>query len=122
MQLKTILNRVHKYQSFIYTDIKLKEEGEQLKLDITIRSRSNSRPICSGCGRKRSGYDILPVRRFDFIPFWGILVYFIYAMRRVNCPECGIKVERVPWADGKRTVTNTYAWFLANWAKELSWS
>lgn len=121
MQIKTILNRVQKYQSFIYTDIKL-IEGEQLKLDITICSRSNSRPICSGCGCKRPGYDTLPVRRFEFIPFWGILVYLVYAMRRVNCPDCGIKVERVPWADGKRTVTNSYAWFLARWAKQLSWA
>ena len=79
MQLKTLLNRVQKHQSFVYTDIKLKEEDEQLKLDITIRSRSNSRPVCSGCGRKRPGYDTLPVRRFEFIPFWGILVYFVYA-------------------------------------------
>ncbi len=121
MQLKTILNRVQKHQSFIYTDIKLKE-GEQLKLDIAIRPRSNSCPVCSDCGRKCPGYDTLPVRRFEFVPFWGILVYFIYAMRRVNCPDCGIKVERVPWADGKRTVTTTYAWFLARWAKQLSWS
>lgn len=121
MQLKTILNRVQKHQSFIYTDFQLKED-KQLKLDINIRPRSNSRPICSGCGRKRPGYDTLPVRRFEFIPFWGILVYFVYAMRRVNCPDCGIKVERVPWADGKRTVTNAYAWFLARWARQLSWS
>ena len=121
MQLRTILNRVQKHQSFIYTDIKLKE-GEQLKLDIAIRPRSNSRPICSGCGLKRPGYDTLPVRQFEFIPFWGILVNFVYAMRRVNCPDCGIKVERVPWADGKRTVTNAYAWFLSRWAKQLSWS
>ena len=121
MQLKTILNRVQKHQSFVYTDIKLKE-GEQLKLDITIGPRRNSRPVCSGCGCKRPGYDTLAVRHFEFIPFWGILVYFVYAMRRVNCPDCGIKVERVPWADGKRTATNTYAWFLARWAKQLSWS
>ena len=47
MQIKTILNRVQKYQSFIYTDFKLTED-KQLKLDITIRPRSNSRPICSG--------------------------------------------------------------------------
>ena len=59
MQLKTILNRAQKHQSFIYTDIKLKEEGEQLELDIAIRPRSNSRPICSGCGRKGSGYNTL---------------------------------------------------------------
>ena len=122
MQIKTILNRVQKYQSFVYTDIRLKQEDKQLELEIDIRSRSNSRPVCSGCGRKCPGYDTLSVRRFEFVPFWGILVYFVYAMRRVNCPNCGIKVERVPWADGKRIVTNTYAWFLARWAKQLSWA
>ena len=122
MQIKTILNRVQKHQSFIYTGIELKEKNNQLELEVAIRPRSNSRPLCSGCGSKCSGYDILPGRRFEFIPFWGILVYFIYAMRRVDCPDCGIKVERVPWAEGKRTITNTYAWFLARWARQLSWS
>ena len=71
MQIKTILNHVQKYQSFIYTDFKLKED-KQLKLDITIRPRSNSRPVCSGCGSKCPGYDTLPVRRFEFIPFWAV--------------------------------------------------
>lgn len=122
MQLKTILNRVQKHQSFVYTDMELKERDSQLELNITLRPRSNSRPVCSGCGRKCAGYDTLSERRFEFIPFWGILVYFVYAMRRVNCPVCGIKVEHVPWADGKRTVPHTYAWFLAGWAKQLSWS
>ena len=122
MQIKTILNRVQKYQSFIYTDIELKEQDNQLEMEIAIRPRGNSRPVCSQCGRKCTGYDTLPGRRFEFVPFWGILVFFVYAMRRVNCPDCGIKVERVPWSDGKRTVTNTYAWFLARWAKRLSWS
>ena len=122
MQIKTILNRVEKHQSFIYTSTKLREKGGQLELEIAIRPRSNSKAVCSGCGRKCAGYDTLGVRRFEFIPFWGILAYFVYAMRRVNCPDCGIKVEQVPWADGKRTVTNSYAWFLARWAKHLSWS
>ena len=42
-------------------------------------------------------------------------------MRRVNCPDCGIKVEAVPWAQGKHHLTTTYSWFLARWAKRLSW-
>ena len=32
-----------------------------------------------------------------------------------------MKVESVPWATGKHRVTDTYAWFLAGWAKRLSW-
>ncbi len=122
MQVKTILNRIEKHQSFVYGKEKMIENGEQLMLEVPIRPRRNSRPICSGCGQKRPGYDTLPPRRFEFIPFWGILVYFVYAMRRVNCPDCGIKVEQVPWAQGKRSITTTYGWFLARWAKRMSWS
>jgi transposase len=42
-------------------------------------------------------------------------------MRRVNCPECGVRVEVVPWATGKQTLTTPYMWFLALWARKLSW-
>lgn len=122
MQLKTILNRVYKHQCFVYTDVELKEEQNKLILEVMIRPRRNSRPVCSGCGKRRPGYDTQPPRRFEFIPFWGILVYFIYAMRRVQCSDCGVKVESVPWAEGKRTVTTAYAWFLSRWAKQLSWA
>jgi transposase len=42
-------------------------------------------------------------------------------MRRVDCRNCGVKVERVPWAEGKSPITTAYGWFLAGWAKRLSW-
>jgi len=45
----------------------------------------------------------------------GIAVYFVYAMRRVGCPDCGVTVERVPWAEGKCHSTTSYRWFLARW-------
>ena len=42
-------------------------------------------------------------------------------MRRVDCPRCQVTVEKIPWAIGKKEVTTKYEWFLANWAKRLSW-
>jgi len=123
MQLKTILNRAQKHQSFVYKNIELIDNNnKQLTLEITIEPRSNSKATCSGCGRKCPGYDKLPKRKFEFIPFWGILVFFVYRMRRVQCPNCDIKVEQVPWATGKLTITTTYAWYLAGWAKRMAWS
>jgi len=122
MQLKTILNRIEKHRSFIYGDVRLEERGGRLQLEVEIRPRANGRPTCSGCGHRRPGYDTLSARRFEFVPLWGIAVYFVYAMRRVECPTCGIVVETVPWANGKSQATTTFAWFLARWAKRLSWS
>lgn len=42
-------------------------------------------------------------------------------MRRVNCRTCGVKVEQVPWAEGKSPVTKPFALFLARWARRMSW-
>lgn len=121
MQLKTILNRIQKFKSFVYGTIRWVEDAKEPTIEAELRPRSNSRPTCAECGRKRSGYDRLPTRRFEFIPMWGIKVYFLYAPRRVDCPTCGIRVERMPWSAGKHRLTETYAWFLASWAKRLSW-
>ena len=122
MLIRTILNRVMKHKSFVFGKTRLLQTGDHQRLEIEIHSRTNSKPICSGCGQRGPGYDVMNARRFEFIPFWGILVFFIYAMRRVNCPVCGIKVEKVPWAEGKSRLTTRYAWFLSKWAKMLSWS
>ncbi|MEJ2033262.1 MAG: ISL3 family transposase [Deltaproteobacteria bacterium] len=121
MQLKSILNRVQLHRGFVYGAIHCRNLGKQMILEVEIRPRKRIRPICSGCGRFRPGYDVLRGRRFEFVPLWGIPVFFLYAMRRVSCPRCGVKVERVPWAEGKNHLTTTYAWFLARWAKRLSW-
>lgn len=121
MQLKTILNRVHPIPRFVYKAAALVERGERVAIEVEIRPRSNGQPTCSGCGRRRPGYDRLPCRRFEFVPLWGIPVFLVYQMRRVECRSCGIKVERVPWAEGKEHLTTAYVWFLAIWAKRMSW-
>jgi len=121
MPLKSILNRVQRHQRFVYGTIRRAKKATRLILEIRIRARKGSKPICSGCGSPRAGYDTLSVRSFEFVPLWGIAVFFLYAMRRVDCPACGVKVERVPWAAGKNHLTTTYSWFLARWARRLSW-
>src|SRR5882757_4439226 len=122
MQVKTILNRVEKYKSFVYSEVKLVEQETGLSIEVKIKPRANGQALCSGCGRPAAGYDRLRERRFAFVPLWGMAVYFVYALRRVACPACGVKVERVPWAAGKSHMTTTYQWFLARWAKRLAWS
>jgi len=117
MQVKTVLNRVHRIKGFVYEGVRW--AGDQI--EVAVRPRQGSRPVCSACGRKGPGYDTLPQRRFDFVPLWALGVVFVYAMRRVECPHCGVTVEQVPWGDGKRRLTQAYAVFLARWARRLSW-
>ena len=121
MQLKTILNRIEHFKSFVYHRDQMIEIDGKLAIEVTIRPRANGRPICSGCQHARPGYDRLPPRRFEYVPLWAMPVFLLYAMRRVDCPECGVTVEQVPWGDGKCHLTTSYRWFLARWAKRLSW-
>jgi transposase len=90
-------------------------------LVATIKPRKNGQALCSGCGNPCTLYDRRDVRRFDFVPLWNIPVEFKYHMRGVNCPDCGVKVEKVPWADGKSHTTKSFQLFLAQWARKLSW-
>ena len=120
MLLTRLLNACHHFPGFVYEAAHLRQASQTI--EIEVRPRRGSRPCCSGCGRRGSGYDQLPVRRFEFIPVWGFAVVLLYAMRRVDCRHgCGVKVEQVPWGIGKHTLTKAYMQFLAQWARRLSW-
>lgn len=123
MQVESILNRIEKHAGFVYERAQWADPHDTTPaIEVVVRPHARSRATCSGCGKRRSGYDSLPARRFEYVPLWGMAVFFVYAMRRVDCPRCGVKVESVPWGCGKRRLTWSYAWFLARWARRLSWS
>jgi transposase len=113
MQVKTILNRLQKHRGFVYGTVQLEEQIAGLALTVEIAPHRRNRPRCASCGQASAVYDRLALRRFEFVPLWGLRVFFLYPMRRVDCPRCGVTVERVPWADGKHQLTTTYMWFLA---------
>ena len=105
----------------MYDQVRFVNRDGKKYLEVEVLPRRNSKAICSGCERPARLYDRLNKRRFEFIPLWGYRVFLVYLMRRVDCADCGVKVEQVPWARGKRELTDTYQQFLAHWAKKLSW-
>jgi hypothetical protein len=68
MLLKSILNRIQFHHGFVFGSIRLLEKAARLLLEIEIRPRKGSRPICSVCGNPGPGYDTRKVRRFEFVP------------------------------------------------------
>jgi len=120
LPLITILNRCHRFPGFVYHQAHFSSDHKSI--EIAVRPRKGSRAVCSRCHQPGPGYDQLADRRFEFIPFWGFLVFLVYSMRRVDCRRCeAVVVEEVPWSDGKRTLTRAYMLFLARWARKLSW-
>jgi transposase len=113
---------VQRFLGFVYREVRLHcRDGQPESIEITVEPHAGIRGRCSQCQQPAPGYDRLPLRRWLFVPVWGIPAYFCYAPRRVECAQHGILVEHIPWSDGKRPVTRTMMGFLAQWARRLSW-
>lgn len=121
MLVKTILNNIEKFKSFIYRKAGFETLAGKKVVVVELLSRKNSRGKCPECGKSCGTYDTQPTRYYEYVPLWGIQVYFRYAPRRVNCKQHGVHVEQLPWAEGKEHLTKSYQSFLARWAQRLSW-
>jgi len=119
MLIERIIKRTLELKSYRIERIEEKASGA---LCVHLVSRKRSKPVCSGCRRKGPGYDRLRERVWRHVPMWGIGVEFIYRPRRVQCRWCGIKVERMPWAAGKSSLTVPFIVVLATFARLLSWA
>ena len=76
------------------------EKAKTLKLWIR-RKRGHRKLICSGCGRKlQDAHDVREreVRDLPCMEFRSTVVIEVY---RVCCPDCGIKIEKVPQLPSK---------------------
>jgi len=126
VKVKTLLNETQPLNGFIYESAELKkitkETGiQKVELQVMIREHKQRKPYCSQCGQQAPVYDHLPKRDWLHVPLWNIPVRMHYAPRRVACPTCGVKVETMPWDEGKRPYTKAMMIFLAQWARRLSW-
>ncbi len=119
MELTTILNQCYPQPGFVYEKARFREDRKAI--EVPIRPRRRSKAICSKCEQPAPGYDVLAERRFEFIPSWGLLIFLLYARRRVQCRQCGVVVEKIPWSEGKHHSTKAHMLFLAHWARKLSW-
>ena len=124
LTLKTLFNAVQPLSGFVCEDTCLVRDDGELRVEIKLRAAKRSEPCCPECKQRAPGYDTQPQRRWQYIRIWGILVELLYKPRRVECArteKCGIKVESMPWSEGKHQAARALMVFLAQWAKRLSW-
>lgn len=72
---------------------------------LTIHIDRQGVRTCSGCGRRRRNVRDRRRRTYDDVPWAEHPVTLVYALRRLDCPGCGIRTELVPFADPKARVT-----------------
>ena len=123
MRIVTVLNVMNPLKGFVYDKVDYEgEKGEKPALiKVEVREDKRIRGRCGKCGEPGPCYDHLPRRAYEFVPLWSIPVVLFYARRRIQCPRCGVRAERLDWALGKSPVTVALSWFLALWAREMSW-
>ena len=80
MLINSILNQVQRHSCFVYGAAHWRQFRGRTVLEIQIQPRRASRPICSGCGQRGPGYDVLAQRRFEIVPLWGIAVFSFFTL------------------------------------------
>jgi hypothetical protein len=101
MELIKILNRCHHFRGFVYHRATFSSDHKSI--EIAVRRRKGSSAVCSRCHQSAAGYDQLSERRFEFIPFWGFLVFLLYSSgvsiaavaRRSSSRKCRGAMENV---------------------------
>jgi transposase len=80
------------------------EEETHSRLQIHVERRGRCYP-CGGCGRRTARVRSSKERTWDDLPWAAHPVTLVYQQRRVICRRCGIRTERVDFADAKARVT-----------------
>ena len=81
------------------------QEGERGRLLIRIERRGVRRFMCSGCGRRTGRVRSSRERTWDDLPWAAHHVTLVYRQRRLVCRSCGIRAERIEFADAKSRIT-----------------
>lgn len=83
--------------------VEVSEDGSLL-----VRVAVRGKPRCAGCEKKRPGYDKTRGSRWRHLDVLDRRCYLVAQLRRTKCRQCGILVERVPWADPRCGFTHPF--------------
>lgn len=93
------------WPGFRVIDMTSDADTSDSRLQIRVERRGIRRYACSGCGRRTSRVRDVKDRTWQDLPWAAHPVTVIYAQRRVRCRHCGIRTERIEFADPKARVT-----------------
>ncbi len=97
MRATTAVNRILNLPGASVTGVRFAAEG----VVVAVRLRRRRR-VCSGCGQLCAATHDTVLCRWRHLDLGAQRCYVVAALRRVQCPDCGVRVEAVPWARGPR--------------------
>jgi len=92
VRVSTAFNRLLQIPGTFVTDVSI---GER---DIEVTLRPRARLLRGPCGKQvRAVYDRRR-RRWRHLDLARCRLWLVYEIRRLQCPDCGVRTEELPWA------------------------
>jgi len=107
-----------------HTVVQVTENEADGELVVQIARLGQRRLRCGECGLEASRVAPTrrPERRWQDRAMRDHVVWLVYAPYRVWCRQCGLRVERIPWAEKWQRVTQSLARTVAAFARDLDWT
>jgi transposase len=116
--IERIVRRTLGIKNHVVKGVMGDEEGLVIELDV----RKRRRVPCGTCGHRCRVRDRLKEREWKHVPLWGIPTKLRYRPARVRCDTCGkVRVEEIPWGQGKCRLSRGLIGLVSMWTKLLAW-
>jgi transposase len=117
VRVTTAFNRVLGLPGASVRAVRFDVEG--VVVTVALRRR---RRVCSRCGQVCAATHDTVLSRWRHLDLGGSRCYVCCWLRRVKCPDCGVRVEAVPWARPGSRFTRDFedvvAWLAQQMAKQ----
>ncbi len=118
MLTETFIRKLLRLKAHKVTEVQIGEAEVAVSIDRLGRRMLQ----CGVCGRRCRKVHGQPraERHWRELSLRDRRMILRYRPRRVNCPRCGVRVERFPWAEAWARVTRSLARAVAVLARQLS--
>jgi len=115
VRVTTAFNRLLALPGARVTDVLFGPDGVTVCVRLARR-----RPACSGCGQVCRKVHDRASRRWRHLDLAGQRCHVKYQLRRVRCPDCGVRVEAVPFARPRARHTRDFEDMVAFLAQQMA--
>jgi transposase len=115
VRVTTAFNRMLRLPGASVTGVSFEHEGVVVRVRLRRRRR-----VCSRCGQLcRATHDSAP-RRWRHLDLGAQRCFIECELRRVKCPDCGVRVEAVPFARAGARFTRDFEDVVAFLAQQMA--
>jgi transposase len=115
VRVTTAFNRLLRLEGASVSAVSFANEG--VVVEVRLRRR---RRVCSGCGQIVSATHDSARRRWRHLDLGGVRCFVEATLRRVSCPDCGVRVEAVAFARVGARHTRAFDELVACLAQQMA--